>query len=126
MHALLLAAAIATPGFHEAKALEPAASFVAGKPVQVMCANSDASWHDFTTSHYGANVIIDLQGSAEVRGSQLWLSPIACRYLNYGASAPLPTLNYPSLAPSINTLTHEAIHLRGESDEGVTECDVYA
>ena len=93
------------------------------KPVQVMCANSDASWHDFTTSQYGANVIIDLQGSAEVRGTQLWLSPIACRYLNYGASAPLPTLNYPSLAPSINTLTHEAIHLRGESDEGVTECD---
>jgi hypothetical protein len=41
------AAAGAPVGLHESAALEPAASFVAGKPVKVFCATSLAAWNAF-------------------------------------------------------------------------------
>src|SRR5437016_3879062 len=40
-------------GFHEGRTLEPAASYIARKPVKVWCANSAAAWQRFT--HTGTN-----------------------------------------------------------------------
>ena len=44
MRILLAAGALTHPAFHEAKALEPAASFVAHKPTIVWCADTDRAW----------------------------------------------------------------------------------
>ena len=47
MHVLVASAALAYPGFHEAKALEPSASVVAHKRTIVWCADSDRTWAAF-------------------------------------------------------------------------------
>jgi hypothetical protein len=123
VHALLAAVVIPTPGFHEAKPLEPAASFVAGKPAIVWCANSESSWRAFLTDRYSSGASTDVQGSADIAQGKFWLSPIVCKTLGFAAISAQDAIHYPSLAPSVAVLTHESIHLRGETDEGVTDCD---
>jgi hypothetical protein len=119
MHVLLAALAIASPGFHEAKQLEPAASFVAQKPVIVRCADSDAAWHDLLARRLGNAV--DTNGRANVGGHQLWLAPNVCDVLRFNGQG-IGLYDYPLLSASVETLTHEALHLRGETNEGVTDC----
>jgi hypothetical protein len=121
MHALLAAVALAYPGFHEAKSLEPAASFVARKPAIVWCANSDASWHAYASSRFGA---YDSHGAATPSGQEIWLDAIVCDNLTrlQRLVGPIPAKDETSIAGSIEVLTHESIHLRGERDEGVTDC----
>jgi hypothetical protein len=125
MHPLVVAVALAYPGFHEAKALEPAASFVAHKPTKVWCADTDRAWASFVSAHYpsGAAPGDDVAGAAEIGGGQLWLVRVVCKSLPYGLEKAPPRKLYVSVAPSIQVLTHEAIHVRGETDEGVTDCD---
>lgn len=116
--ALVLALAFPPAGFYEAKVLEPAASYVAGKPAIVYCAATAGAWATFLVETGRAGQ--DANGSAVVGSSEAKLSYAACSYLRVAARFPLP----PSLgfAASVLTLTHESIHLRGERDEGVTDC----
>lgn len=111
---VLAGSALAEPGFYEAKRLEPAASFVAGKPVQVWCALDETAWHVFApagTEH----------GLATPGGAAMYLDTPGCPPLRR-ALVRSTDVHQPMLAATIAILTHEAIHLRGESDEGVTEC----
>lgn len=96
-------------GFYESLRLEPAASFVAGKPVKVWCANSQADW-----VQYGGRD--ESFGLAIPGGNIVNLAPVVCRYLR----AKIITPN--GLGASLLVLTHESIHARGETDEGVTDC----
>ena len=125
MHVLVASVALAYPGFHEAKALEPAASFVAHKRTIVWCADSDRTWASFVSRRYpsGSGPADDVAGSADIGGGQLWLVRVVCRSLAYGVQKQPPRKLYASIAPSIETLTHEAIHVRGETDDGATDCD---
>ena len=74
--------AVAAPpeGFTEAPALEPAASFVAGKAVEVDCARTYGDWESWLAAH---QVRADAGGAAYL-GSRLLISlmsgrlPVGC------------------------------------------------
>lgn len=122
---LIATAAIAgTPsGFYEAKVLEPAASFVAGKPVVVYCAQTEAGWRAFLDATGRAGIDATgsgVVGSAVVGSSELQLAPEVCAWLRLALRQQLPATV--GVAASIQAFTHEAIHDRGERDEGVTDC----
>lgn len=111
---MVLAPSAAAGGFYEAKVLEPAASFVARKPVRVWCASTDAAWVKYAAEYLPTHGLT-YPGSSVIRLD--WtICTIMREQLRYA--------NQPdaSLAPSVETLTHEAIHARGEADEGVTDC----
>lgn len=100
-------------GFYEARVLEPAAAFVAGKPVKVWCAKSQAVWDSYAEGRV-------THGLTTGGSSLTHLDVVTC----FNARARLlggPIFNA-GLAPAIELLTHEAIHMRGERDEGVTDC----
>jgi hypothetical protein len=104
-------------GFVESKPLEPAASYVARKPVAVQCASSVASWTEWVASNGGSSA----NGSAQPGDTVMYLSPQVCSYLRgWQRGRPVALV---SLGPSLLVLTHEAVHLRGLSDEGTVDCD---
>lgn len=120
MFAVLAAAAIlaAPQGFYEARVLEPAASFVAGKPAAVYCATNDGAWAAFLGGRYGgANVNgITTPGSSESR-----FAPTVCSWLRVRLRLPAAAAGTPFVASAL-AFVHEAIHQRGSVDEGATEC----
>lgn len=116
---LALVPSASAAGFYEAKRLEPAAAFVARKPVTVWCANNTAAWSSWLAANNDSTA--DVNGATYPGTAETHLGPTVCSnlalQLSQGGEA------YPSLGPSINTLTHESIHMRGETDEGITACD---
>ena len=113
-------AAPAPAGFVEARALEPAASDVAGKPATVWCAVNESAWKAETRSR---GLFGDPYGFAKPDGSEFSLNPKICTVLTRAVSGAVGAVDYPSLAPGIQTLTHESIHLHGVHDEGQTDCE---
>jgi hypothetical protein len=116
----LLAVASMLPGFHEAPALEHPASFVAGKPAHVYCADSFQSWGEALKSVYGPGVyptaFTTYPGSDES-----YIGP------GFDCAVPLAAaagkkVDVAVLGAKLLQLVHEAIHQRGEADEGKTEC----
>ena len=119
----LVAAAVlsgAPPNFTEAKVLEPAASYVAGKPVSVYCARTDLDLREYAQSAYGLAANFEL-GFAVVGSDSIYLGQSVCwpllDFLKHRK------VTYAEVASALQALVHEAIHARGERDEGVTECD---
>lgn len=112
------AGAAAPAGFSSSPRLAPAASFVAGKPVAVYCANTEYDWKQFleTTGRTGS----DANGSAVPGSSEVKLSPSLCTNLRLQLAG--KTVRNVALGPSILALVHESIHDRGEANEGATDC----
>jgi len=110
--------AAAPAGFSLSPRLAPAASFVAGKPVKVWCASSQYNWEQFLAATGRAG--IEANGSAIPGSSEIKLSPTVCQNLRLQLAG--KPVRYIALGPSILGLVHEAIHDRGESNEGVTDC----
>lgn len=120
MIAALIAAVFLMPaGFHEAKALEPAASYVAGKHVVIGCAATDLTLREYAQSLYGGDLGYETGMALTPDGAAL-LGQSVC----YPLMAQLSKRHNggPLLAESLLTLVHEAVHLRGVTDEGQTEC----
>jgi hypothetical protein len=111
--------AVSPRGFTRGTTLEPAATYVAKAPVKVWCANSPRSWHAFMIRTYGSDN--GSNGSAIPGVDEVFLPPKVCYPLELSATGLkfLPD----ELAPPIELLTHEAIHARGESNQGTTDCD---
>lgn len=87
------------------------ASVVAGKPVRVGC----------DTSGRFVGVVQHADGIAVVGGDRALLTPALCYALHrLAADGDVPS--WSATARAIAVLAHEAWHLRGERDEGVTEC----
>lgn len=113
-------ASAVTPGFYEAKRLEPAASFDAGKRVTVLCSTSKASFA-------ASNSHLSVDGGGYVLPDDL-----TTMYLRSDVCAILHAwLNHRRVedydfASAALVLTHEATHLRGETDEGATDCAALA
>lgn len=106
-------------GFYEAKPLERAAAYVAHRPVKVWCAPNRKTWEDFTTAKVGQVV----NGLSDQATNEMWINDNSCAAMSTAARRPLATITFGSLGPSIEVLTHEAVHLRGISDEGATDCE---
>lgn len=127
--ALVLAwSAFATPdGFRESIRLSTIASGVAGRPVTVWCAVTEAAWLEAlwgAASPPGANQEQhpSMAGRAGVPDNDsTQLAPLICRTLErWLRGKSTPTID--NLGPAILTLVHESIHLRGVRDEGQAEC----
>lgn len=106
-------------GFYESVKLEPAAAFVARKPVTVWCAKTASSWHAFLIARQGRDD--GAPGATMPGASETFLGSEVCFPLKLDLSG--TAVRYLALGPSVETLTHESIHARGESNEGVTDCD---
>lgn len=117
--AFALCGAASAGGFTRARTLEPAASFVARKPVTVWCAKSPASWRAYVNATNGPES--QAHGLSVPGSSVMHLDPALC--LPLLAQLKRQYVYPPALPVVIHGLTHEAIHLRGETDEGVTDCD---
>jgi hypothetical protein len=104
----------AASGFYEARVLEPAASYVARKPVKVWCATTAAAWQRLAVDRSDVHGLT-APGTASTHLDTTVCGNLRARLLGGG-------LDNPSLAPSIEVLTHESIHMRGESNEGITDC----
>jgi hypothetical protein len=96
-------------GFREAPKLEPAASYVAGKPVSVYCGKLPSRG------------VVDGDGLAVIGGDRIYISSFGCYLLEHRAADPGFDLN-DAVAHYLLTLAHEAIHTTGEADESVTDC----
>ena len=119
--ALTAAASAAPDGFRESARLTPIASGVTGRPVTVWCARTPAIWRDTVVPLYPGQRWATLNGYAMVNEPATYLAPWVCQTLEgwlRGKSAPTPEV----LGRRLLTLVHEAIHLRGILDEGVTDC----
>lgn len=121
MLALLIVApahADAPAGFREATSLEPAASFVAGKPVAVYCAASAPAFADAVIALNAP--LAELGAFASVGGESAYLAPRACgpltAVLHRRPAEPF------DVADAMLALVHEATHLRGSADESETDC----
>jgi hypothetical protein len=87
------------------------ASRVAGKQVRVTC----------DTSGRFVGAVQHADGIAVVGGDRAYLTPELCYALHrLAADGDVPSFS--QTARAIAVLAHEAWHLRGERDEGVTEC----
>jgi hypothetical protein len=87
------------------------AGAVAGKQVRVGC----------DTSGRRVGAVQHADGVAIVGGDQAYLTPELCYALHkLAADGEVPAFS--TTARAIAVLAHEAWHLRGERDEGVTEC----
>lgn len=116
--ALVASASAAPPaGFYEAKRLAAPASFVARKPASINCAKDAASWHAWADPIYGN---VPVNASSKPGSSEAYFSPIICRTLL--AKLNKRAVNPYTFAASVLGLVHESIHLRGETNEGTTDC----
>src|SRR4051812_46498439 len=117
--ALTVIVLAAPVGFREAPKLEPAASYVAGKPVQVLCAVDQAAWDAYLAAQYGAGTS-NIGGATVVGSSLVSVDPKVCRYLegNIRKPASQPLLQ---LGAAMQILVHESLHARGEADEARTD-----
>lgn len=102
--------------------LEPAASYVAGKPVTVLCGTDATGWRALQDEYLrrADGTIDQALGFAAVPGNVIYLSPQTCLSLeghDRGVEAPFVRFSI-----ALRVLVHEAIHSRGELDEAVTDC----
>jgi hypothetical protein len=112
----------APSGFTENATLNARASWVAQKPVTVYCANSDADWQAFVVSSGDTAAATDAHGVTPVVGSnETYIDSEGCAMLF--ARMHGQRVSLPGLGSVLLVLAHESFHLRGESDEGQTECD---
>jgi hypothetical protein len=93
------------------RALSQQAERIAGHPVSVRC--------DTKGTHVGA--VQETDGIAEVGGHDAWLTPSIC-YRLYRVIAHKDAGSFNPTGRAIAVLAHEAWHLHGVSDEGVTNC----
>jgi hypothetical protein len=120
---LVLAATVgpARAGNQPHPTLDAVASEVAGRPVTVRCENSEGEW----TATVAAIAGSPPRAGGYVHGvdsTVVYLAPSECLPLHHALSADYKRAGIYPLTSSLLTLAHEAVHLRGITDEGVAEC----
>jgi hypothetical protein len=126
--AFLLAAAIApAPAFaanRSSARLDAVAADVAGHPVTVWCETSWASWLTTVAAEDpGSGVAAeDVNGFTTMDRPVVYVSPRQCETLSAATEFGHQRVGSYYLASAMLTLVHEAVHQRGVTDEGVTDC----
>lgn len=96
--------------------LDAAASAVAGKPVTVWCEMDPSAWATMIPAG-----VSEVDGFTHVGGEPvLYLSPQVCMELH--AILDRDNVGTFFAAQGIEALAHEAVHQRGITDEGETDC----
>lgn len=104
------------PGFYEAKALDPAASFVARKPAHVYCAHNHAIWRDVANEN-ATPTALALTRAGTNRSE---FEPLICSTLSEKLEHRYVSTH--DLALALRVLVHEVVHERGVVIEGEAEC----
>lgn len=117
-----LATDIAPPaGFTLSAPLSKPASFVAGKPAKVYCADTQAHFNAADGQYTG---MVLGAGFSQIGGGQTFMAPWVCVYLNrWLAKKPLTRQH---LAQALVTTLHEAEVEKGTSDESLADCQALA
>lgn len=110
-------ASAAPPGFWTNTRLAKAASWVAGKPVTVDCAFTQAAINK-TVSATAADI---LGATPTIGDGEIYLAPVTCGYLDAWLNGRKPANLY-GVAVSLETLAHEAELARGVADETSATC----
>lgn len=114
--------ALVPAGFTENATLNARAAYVAGKPVHAYCTNDGTAWQNFVTSSGDTMPAGETFGvTPTVGGTETYLAPQTCAPIRARMRGRKPS-SLAALGGALDILTHEAIHLRGSSDEGQTEC----
>ncbi len=116
--AVSAAQASAPSGFYEARVLEPAASFVAGKPATVWCALTRADYNVWREAQGAGGR--DSGAFTYFGQPESWMSTGLCQVLRQRLRG--VRVDIYELAGAASALVHESIHMRGVRDEGETEC----
>lgn len=119
--AVLLGAAAsagaAPSGFQQSARLAPAATYVAGKPVAVYCAPTQAA----INATVSADATSVLGATPTIGGSDIYLAPTVCAYLNAWLNGK-KVANLYGVAAAMETLAHESELARGVDDETTATC----
>lgn len=119
--AVLSAAGAAAPdGFRESARLTPIAQALSVPDAKVYCALTVVGWRDSLKVTHPTLEWSAVQGYTRISEHATYLAPWVCQPLERwkrGKTVPLD-----KLGAALLTLTHESIHLRGVTDERVTEC----
>jgi hypothetical protein len=113
-----IAAPLAQAGNWADSRLDATASQIAGKPINVWC---ESSWSDWI--HAGDSVHEnwdEVGGFTYLSEPTIYVAPDSCFTLH--ALLGRESVGTLYAAQAILVLAHEAVHQRGISDEGVTEC----
>lgn len=122
MRLLLLVLAFTGPpdNFRESARLTPIASHVAGGPIAVHCARTYTAWATQVAATGGGNPR-SIGGYALVEAGEIHLAQWTCRQLEgWLRGKNVPPLK--QFATAAFGFVHEAIHMRGETDESVVDC----
>ena len=114
--AILVIAPAARAGNNPSPVLDAAATYVAGHPVSVWC---ETSWSDWLKEASQAGVS-DAGAFTRVGTPVVYVAPDVCEELH--ALVGKEDVGTFFAADAILTLTHEAVHQRGITDEAQTDC----
>jgi hypothetical protein len=117
------AAAAAEPpaGFVEQSRLEPIASSLAGRPVQLFCARDLLAWGAFAWQSVGGDAaLVDEDGLVEPAADVMYLPSDTCGSLIDRLNGRRPPLRM--MATAILALVHESEHLAGIGNESTADC----
>jgi hypothetical protein len=99
--------------------LDPVASYIAGRPATVWCADSQAAFE----AAEPRNIPSQATGFAHPTTAEAFLRPETCATLERWLHAPQRWKPSSIFADSLPVLVHESVHTRGVTDEHATECE---
>ena len=117
--ALVMAGTASAENWKDAR-LDAVASHIAGKPVQVHC---EDSWYEWINS--GEQQDEDwsvLLGLTYLSEPLVYINPDGCETLHALLELGPRAVGVYHAAGAVQTLVHEAVHQRGITDEGDTDC----
>jgi hypothetical protein len=115
------AAADAPAGFAESPGLEQVASWVAGKPVTILCSKDAGTWAEYVEGLGLLPAGEYADGLARPDLATLYLPASTCMFLTDRlAGYPWPEQ---TIATALLALLHESEHLAGVSDESAADCN---
>jgi hypothetical protein len=118
--AALTTAGIASAGNWEDDRLDAAASQIAGKPLDVHC---EDSWYEWINAGEEAGEDWSvLAGFTYVSEPVVYIAPDLCDTLHALLDLGPRGVGVYHAAAAVQTLVHEAVHQRGVTDEGDTDC----
>lgn len=117
------AGAVNSPDFR----LDSIASTFAGKPVTVHCETNADTWDDMViAASKGTQRGNDFNGYAFPGQATAFVGPVPCNALLVALRQGYRAAGLWFSTLGLMTVLHEAVHLRGERDEGVADCTALA
>lgn len=107
-------------GFYELTVLSQRAAWIAKKPVQAFCATDATVWAQWLAANN--DNVSEVEGATPtIGGNVTYVASDVCDVIR--ARLRKRTVNLRTLGAALEVVTHESLHMRGETDEGRAECE---